>query len=130
MIAMVASTLAFDSRDLFTIKGSPRAKSVEERSSIASVREAEIVIGRQVLAENSKIRFTLFDSKTFTANRLASEGLEVRGNENVTWRGKLADKKFNGGLSSCVVRVFPWGGSHHESATSIACIKTTGSGSV
>ncbi len=96
MIAMVAHVAAFDENALFTLIDSPRAKSVEERSSLGSVREAEIVIGRRVLAENSKIRFTLFDNKTFTASRLAFEGLETRGDENLTWRGKLVDKKFSG----------------------------------
>lgn len=96
IIATFASVSAFDGRDLFTIKDIPRVKSVEEKSSIASVREAEIVIDRRILAENSKIRFGLFDNKTFTANRLASEGIEVRGSENLTWRGKILDKKFNG----------------------------------
>lgn len=96
MIAMVTSAAAFDSRDLFTLKESPKARSVDERSSIASVREAEIAIGRSVLANSSTVRFTLFDNKNFIANRLESEGFEIRGSENLTWRGKLIDKKFNG----------------------------------
>ena len=95
-ISMVGGAEAFDSRDLFTMKESARARSVEDRSSIASVREAEIVISRRVLAEDSKIRVRLFDNKTYNVNRLSSEGLEIRGNENLTWRGKLTDKKFSG----------------------------------
>lgn len=111
LMAIVVNAAAFGSNDLFTLKESPQAKSVDERSSIASVREAEIVIDRRVLSENNRIHVTLFDNKAFTANRLTSEGVEIRGSERLTWRGKLTDKKFagdvvitqNGGVFSGII---------------------------
>lgn len=95
-VAAVANVAAFGADDLFALKDSPQARSVDQRSSIASVREAEIVIGRSVLHQNREIRLQLFDNKVFTASRLATEGLEIRGSERLTWRGKLIDKKFTG----------------------------------
>lgn len=95
-VAAVANVATFGADDLFALKDSPQAKSVDQRSSIASVREAEIVIGRSVLSRNREIRLQLFDNKVFTASRLATEGLEIRGSERLTWRGKITDKKFMG----------------------------------
>lgn len=95
-LAAVANVAAFGADDLFALKDSPQARSVDQRSSIASVREAEIAIDRRVLARNSTIRLSLFDNKVFTASRLATEGLEIRGSERLTWRGKISDKKFAG----------------------------------
>ena len=45
LIVLFANAAAFDASELFVLKESPKIKSVEQRSSIASVREAEIVIG-------------------------------------------------------------------------------------
>jgi len=81
---------------LFRIVETAQAKSIEERSSIASVREAEVVFNTNVLKNSLKLDISLFDGKTYEVKRLANEGLETRAPGDLTWRGKITQGKFAG----------------------------------
>lgn len=81
---------------LFRLLEEPRARLALERSSLASVRESEIAFDNLVLRTNQEIGITLFNGNTFTANRLEVEGLEIRGANDLTWRGKIIDGRFGG----------------------------------
>ncbi len=83
---------------LFTLNQTPRALSDKEKNTPASVRESEISINSDSFsAQNLEmIELPLFDNKTYQVIQSKSEGLEMRGEENFTWRGKLIDKEFSG----------------------------------
>ncbi|MGC2234863.1 MAG: M12 family metallo-peptidase [Pyrinomonadaceae bacterium] len=81
---------------LFSLKESPQAKSVPEKSSIASVRESEINFNSLSAGESTRLRFPLFDGKIYEANRVESE---TRTADDYTWRGKLVEGKFSGDVS-------------------------------
>lgn len=75
---------------LFSLKEQPRLVSEADRSSIASVREAEIVFtegSNASLAERTQLTVTLFDGVEYQA--VVSE-VERRGLDDITWRGKIA----------------------------------------
>ncbi|MBA3351993.1 MAG: hypothetical protein H0U23_06130, partial [Blastocatellia bacterium] len=75
---------------LFSLKEQPRLVSEANRSSIASVREAEIVFTEESntsLAERTRLTITLFDGVEYQA--VVSE-VERRGPDDITWRGKIA----------------------------------------
>jgi peptidyl-Asp metalloendopeptidase len=77
--------------NLFTLKDEPKANA--DKSSLASIREAEISFNFSALSKlNSQdLSFTLFDGKTYRAKMNDSEGFEFRSLEDFTWRGKLTD---------------------------------------
>ncbi len=75
---------------LFAFKEQPRLVSETDRSSIASVREAEIVFTDQSSASlvgRTRLTITLFDGVEYQAT--VSE-VERRGLDDITWRGKIA----------------------------------------
>jgi hypothetical protein len=78
---------------LYTIRSD--AKAVADKSSIASVREAEIVFGAGVgeLGGTTRMTIPLFDNKTVEA---AVTEVERRGADDVTWRGKVRYAKVDG----------------------------------
>src|SRR5687768_15694173 len=73
---------------LFAVQGEPKAVNEASRSSIASVREAEIVFpsNAQALLQGRHLTIPLFDNREFLAN--AGE-LERRSSDDMTWRGKI-----------------------------------------
>lgn len=77
--------------NLFTLKNEPKA--TVDKSSLASIREAEISFNFSALSKlNSQdLSFTLFDGKTYSAKMNDSEGFEFRSIDDFTWRGKLTD---------------------------------------
>jgi hypothetical protein len=83
---------------LFSLAETPKAKEENEKYSIASVRESEINFRQNSFTpENSEsLIFPLFDGKTYDAIRNKSEGLEMRGADDFTWRGKIVEDKFSG----------------------------------
>lgn len=83
---------------LFSLTETPGAKAENERYSVASVRESEITFQNNAFeSENSEIlNIPLFDGKTYQAIRHKSEGLEIRGADDFTWRGKIVENKFSG----------------------------------
>lgn len=74
----------------------PQAKSLESRSSVASVRESEVEFDKNVLKNAQKLDISLFDGNKYEAKRLSSEGLEVRSPDDLTWRGKITQAEFKG----------------------------------
>lgn len=83
---------------LFSLAETPNSRAESEKYSLASVRESEIVFQNNALEnENSeRINLPLFDGKTYQAIRNKSEGLEMRGVDDFTWRGKIVEDKFSG----------------------------------
>lgn len=81
---------------LFRMIETPHARSVESRSSVASVRESEVVFNSNILNNSQKLDISLFDGKTHEAKRLTNEGLETRAFDDLTWRGKIAQGEFAG----------------------------------
>lgn len=83
---------------LFSLAETPNSRAENEKYSIASVRESEIVFQNNLreseISENLSI--PLFDGKTYEAVRNKSEGLEMRGADDFTWRGKVFEKEFSG----------------------------------
>ncbi|CAN5847412.1 hypothetical protein BH20ACI4_BH20ACI4_27320 [soil metagenome] len=81
---------------LFRLTETPQRISGAEKSSIASVRESEIVFNRDALRETDlsrTISIPLFDSKTYEATRT---DFEFRAMDDYTWRGKIETGKFSG----------------------------------
>lgn len=81
---------------LFSLKEQPGLASEANRSSIASVREAEIVFTEESntsLAERTRLTITLFDGVEYQA--VVSE-VERRGPDDITWRGKIASNPTEG----------------------------------
>ncbi len=76
---------------LFSLKENPQAKGESGKYSVASVRESEIVFSNEAFRqENSEtLSMPLFDGKIYEAVRNESEGLETRGADDFTWRGKI-----------------------------------------
>ncbi|MEZ5424317.1 MAG: M12 family metallo-peptidase [Pyrinomonadaceae bacterium] len=85
-------------RSAFRIVEQPSARAADARTSIASVREAEIVVDAAALrgGPRSVITLPLFDDKVFDARQNSTEGSENLGQDNFVWRGKLNDGKFVG----------------------------------
>lgn len=95
----VLSTGAFaQGKRGFSIAETPAARSAEQRTSVASVREAEIAVDAAAFlgGRQERLILPLFDGKTFGAKQLDSEGSEVFALDNFVWRGKLHDGKFVG----------------------------------
>lgn len=96
------------SSELFRLKETPQARPVAERSSIASRRESEI----EFTAPFSQLHraqiqsFPLFDGRIYQAELTS---VEVRGSNDVTWRGKLVGSDndviftFKGGYVSALI---------------------------
>lgn len=80
---------------IFTIEGTPAARTDAEKYSAASVKEADINIDIGSLAGSGteKLDIPLFDGKTYRAGR---EEIEIRKMGDVTWRGKIREGKFSG----------------------------------
>lgn len=78
---------------LYAIQGD--AKAVGDKSSIASVREAEITFGAigQDLVRQTRLTLPLFDGKTVEAELTE---FEQRGVDDATWRGKIHYAKVDG----------------------------------
>lgn len=75
---------------LFSLSEIPR-KKVDE-TSIGAVRESDININLAGFTPNNSdlLSFPLFDGKTYQAARDFEEGLEMRGANDFSWRGKLS----------------------------------------
>src|SRR5688572_23423275 len=69
-----------DRAPLFNLAETPRAKAENEKYSLASVRESEIVFQNNAFegGNSSRLIIPLFDEKTYEAVRLESEGFEAR----------------------------------------------------
>lgn len=78
---------------LFSLKEAPQAKSGNEKSSTASVRESEINFNNLSSNDLARLSFPLFDGKIYEAVRVESE---FRALDDRTWRGKLTEGKFSG----------------------------------
>jgi len=80
-------------KKLFNLREIPQARM--EKSSLASVRESEILFNFQSLGETDTdfLNLTLFDSKNYSAKRFQTE---IRGLDDFTWRGKITKGKFEG----------------------------------
>jgi hypothetical protein len=80
---------------LFTFNETPKARPAAEKSSLASVKEAEISIDTATLLRPDLVRLDLplFDGKTYRAQ---SEEIETRGVSDTTWRGKIRKGEFVG----------------------------------
>lgn len=89
--AGAASVSGQSVKKLFELKETPAARA--EKSSIASVRESEIVFGLQNFARTETLGIPLFDGEIFLANRLRTE---IRAMNDYTWRGKIAEGTFEG----------------------------------
>ncbi|MBK9216208.1 MAG: hypothetical protein IPM59_11540 [Chloracidobacterium sp.] len=94
-LLMPSGAEARDGR-LFTLLDTPSTRAAAERSSIASIRESAIRIDGDLLRGSESITLDLFDSRSFTARRIAAEGLEIRSARDLTWRGKITDGSFSG----------------------------------
>jgi hypothetical protein len=81
---------------LFSVKEMRPAKAA--KTSVASVREAEIEINFAGMMRGSSTRLSipLFDNKTYEAAQVSSEGFEARAMNDFTWRGKIVSGKFEG----------------------------------
>src|SRR5688500_3061825 len=73
---------------LFSLKSEAKAVPESEKSSIASVREAEIVFAPDArsLLQRDRISIPLFDGKEFEA---VLSQVEQRSADDITWRGKI-----------------------------------------
>ena len=83
---------------LFRLAEGPRSVSVSDRTSMASKREAIIEFDRAMVAaitSSKRLDIPLFDGKTFIAER---RGVENRGLDDSTWRGKIVFGKFDGDI--------------------------------
>lgn len=81
---------------LFVLATSPQRMPVEQRLSIASVREANITFDASVAASldsAERIEFPLFDGKVFRAERRHAEKLP---NGAIHWNGKILKGDFDG----------------------------------
>jgi peptidyl-Asp metalloendopeptidase len=90
----VSNTASGETRPaLFSLKESPQARAENEKSSIASVRESEIVFNNAQEIDAARLKFPLFDGKIYQAARVESE---FRAVDDYTWRGKIREGKFSG----------------------------------
>ena len=80
---------------LYSLKSVARPMAESEKSSIASVREAEISFAstEQDLARQPRLTIPLFDGKQFEAKLAESEERSV---DDFTWRGKISYPRFEG----------------------------------
>lgn len=94
-----SGTSAQEQSALFLLREAPSMK--QDRSSIASVREAEILFPPGYLADVAKrtIRFPLFDGKSYSAVRTVFEHRSI---DDRTWRGTITV----GGVVGDVVLTF------------------------
>jgi hypothetical protein len=78
---------------LFSIRDVPAA--VTDKTSIASVREADIEFPRGITAfrEMNEAELPLFDGKLYRAARI---GTEIRSMDDHSWWGKIREGKFDG----------------------------------
>jgi hypothetical protein len=76
---------------LYELREIPAAKA--EKSSVAAVRESEIVFGAQSFSQAETLEIPLFNGKSFLAER---SGTEFRAMNDYTWRGKIRDGLFEG----------------------------------
>lgn len=78
---------------LYALKG--EAKAAADRSSVASVREAEITFDSngQNLVRQARLTLPLFDGKTVEASVTETEH---RAADDITWRGKIRYAKVDG----------------------------------
>lgn len=98
VVAFGSVAFAQTKRVAFRIVEQPIARSADSRTSVASVREAEIAVDASAFqaGQQEQLSIPLFDGKAFDARRLASEGKEVFSQDNFVWRGKLKAGKFVG----------------------------------
>ncbi len=81
---------------LFRLNNAPQRISGSEKTSIASVRESDIVFQQDALREadlSRTISIPLFDGKIYEAVRT---DFELRAMDDFTWRGKILQGKFSG----------------------------------
>jgi len=80
---------------LFTFRDTPAARPSAEKSSLASVKEADISIDLTQLSRGTTpwLRIPLFDGKTYQA---VNTSTEMRDLTDLTWRGKIREGKFDG----------------------------------
>ena len=80
---------------LFSFRETPAARPSAEKSSLASVKEADISIDLQQLSRGTtpRLRIPLFDGKTYQA---VNTSTEMRDLTDLTWRGKIREGKFDG----------------------------------
>ncbi len=91
VISSFTSAMAQTRAKLFDLKETPAAKA--EKSSVASVRESEIVFGSQSFVQTETLEFTLFDGKNYSAKLFRTE---TRAMNDYTWHGKIFQGKFEG----------------------------------
>lgn len=98
VVALGSAAYAQTKRAAFRIVEQPVARSAEVRTSIASVREAEIAVDASAFQAGRQefLSIPLFDGEAFDARQLANEGREVFSQDNFVWRGKLKNGKFVG----------------------------------
>lgn len=98
LLVGAVSSFAATPRSAFRITEEPSARAANERSSIASVREAAIEVDEAAFRSGRQdlLSIPLFDGRSFSARQLASEGSEVFASDNFVWRGKLRSGKFTG----------------------------------
>jgi hypothetical protein len=76
---------------LFELKEAPAARA--DKSSIASVRESEIVFGSLSLRQTETLEIPLLDGKIYRARLFQTEN---RAMNDYTWRGKISHGQFEG----------------------------------
>ena len=89
------TTSAAEKVNLFSVVGEPRAMADAHKSSVASVREAEIAISpnAMTLSRQSSILIPLFDGKVREAFLVQAD---ERSATDVTWIGKIRYGKIDG----------------------------------
>ncbi|CAN5737275.1 zinc-dependent metalloprotease [soil metagenome] len=92
-ILLVSPAVSQDKVRLFSIDETPSA--VSDKSSIASVREAEISFAQSadLTSRATSLEITLFDGKSYT---VTPRGVEKRSIDDYTWRGLIEQKGFRG----------------------------------
>lgn len=98
VLALTAVAIGQTKRAAFSIVERPAARSADARTSVASVREAEIAVDAAAFRGGNQnvLSIPLFDGKVFDARQIASEGSEIFAPDNFLWRGKLNAGKFTG----------------------------------
>ncbi len=84
-----------DGATLFSLNTAARPVAEADRSSVASVREAEIVFpaDAQVILRGKRLTIPLFDNKQFQAD---VRHVETRSVDDLTWRGKIKTGEIEG----------------------------------
>jgi hypothetical protein len=90
-VGLTGSSPAQSRAKLFKLKGNLALST--EKSSIATVRESEIVFDSLSLQQTETLEIPLFDGKTYVASRVQTE---TRAMDDYTWRGKIRAGKFEG----------------------------------